>query len=91
MYILKNKNDSFRKFKEWKVLIKTQTSRKTKRLRTDNGLEFCDGMFNQFCNNTGISKHYTVKETPQQNSLAERKGLGVCCLMQISLRIFWLK
>lgn len=46
MHVLKNKNDAFGRFKEWKVLVENKTSRKIKRLRTDNGLEFCADEFN---------------------------------------------
>ncbi|GJY56996.1 retrovirus-related pol polyprotein from transposon TNT 1-94 [Tanacetum coccineum] len=33
---------------------------KIKRLRTDNGLEFCSREFNDFCRDEGIARHYTV-------------------------------
>ncbi|KAH7550154.1 hypothetical protein JRO89_XS13G0144400 [Xanthoceras sorbifolium] len=46
--------------------------KKIKRLRTDNGLEFCQGDFNEFCKNEGIVRHLTVRGTPQQNGVAER-------------------
>ncbi|KAH9770981.1 hypothetical protein KPL71_012549 [Citrus sinensis] len=42
VYVLKNKDDAFEKFKIWKTLVETQTNRKVRRLRTDNGLEFCN-------------------------------------------------
>lgn len=45
VYILKSKDKSFAKFKEWKALIETYTGRKIKRLITDNGLEFCSEEF----------------------------------------------
>jgi len=40
IYFLKRKSDVFITFKEGKVLIKKQTSKKIKHLRTNNGLEF---------------------------------------------------
>lgn len=43
-----------------------------KRLRTDNGLEFCSAEFNQFFKDAGIARHLKVRETPQQNGVAER-------------------
>ena len=46
---LKQKSEAFEKFKEWKVLVETQTNRKVRKLITDNGLEFCFEEFNQFC------------------------------------------
>lgn len=39
LYILKNKSDTFVKFKEWKTLVENQVGRKVKRLRINNGLE----------------------------------------------------
>ena len=72
IYFLKNKSETFLKFKELKILVKTQTYRKVKKLRTDNGLEFLSNDFNSFCQKEGIATHRTVRYTPQQNGLAER-------------------
>ena len=36
-YFLKNKDNTFAVFKEWKVMIERQTEKKVKLLRTDNG------------------------------------------------------
>lgn len=72
MFFLKHKDEVFKYFKQWKALIEKQTGKKIKRLRTDNGLEFCSGEFNEFCKNEGIVRHRTVKYTPQQNGVAER-------------------
>jgi transposase InsO family protein len=43
-----------------------------KRLRTDNGMEFCGREFNKFYKDEGIANHRTVSHTPQQNGVAER-------------------
>ena len=72
VYFLKHKNDTFTTFKKWKTLVETQTGKKVKKLRTDNGLEFCNGDFNEFCSNHGIARHKTIPGTPQQNGVAER-------------------
>ena len=72
VYFLKNKSDVFLNFKQWKILIEKQTGKQVKRLRTDNGLEFCNDEFNEFCKNEGIARHRTVRMTPQQNGVAER-------------------
>lgn len=53
-------------------MIEKQTRKQVKRLRTDNGMEFCGGSFNEFCNNEGIVRHRIVRNTPQQNGVAER-------------------
>ncbi|GKD92378.1 retrovirus-related pol polyprotein from transposon TNT 1-94, partial [Tanacetum coccineum] len=59
------KHEAFRKFKEWKQLIENQTRRTVKRLRTENGLEFCNWEFEQLCIETGIARHLTTAGTPQ--------------------------
>ncbi|KAK1423937.1 hypothetical protein QVD17_19248 [Tagetes erecta] len=78
IYILKSKSEAFGKFKEWKTLVETQTEKKVKKLRTDNGLEFCNDDFNKFCRKHGISRHLTVPGTPQQNGLVERMNRTIC-------------
>ncbi|GKF11251.1 retrovirus-related pol polyprotein from transposon TNT 1-94 [Tanacetum coccineum] len=72
VHFLRHKNEAFNKFKEWKQLVENQTGRKLKKLRTDNGLEFCNQEFNNLCKESGIARHLTVTGTPQQNGLAER-------------------
>ena len=39
--MMKLKSEAFKCFKQWKALVENQTGKKIKRLRTDNGLEFC--------------------------------------------------
>ena len=71
-YFMKNKDDTFAAFKEWKAMIERQTERKVKLLRTDNGGEFCSNAFNDYCRKEGIVRHLTIPYTPQQNGVAER-------------------
>lgn len=52
--------------------MEKQTDRKVKVLRTDNGLEFCNDLFNHYCKEQGIMRHKSVRHTPQQNGVAER-------------------
>ena len=72
LFFMKHKGEAFKNFKEWKTLVENQTGKKIKRLRTDNGLEFCSSEFDQFCKDEGIARHHTVRHTPQQNGVAER-------------------
>lgn len=71
-YFIHHKNEVFKCFKDWKVLVENQTGRKVKKLRTDNGLEFCEKSFTDFCTEHGIARHFTVVGKPQQNGVAER-------------------
>ncbi|GKB17056.1 transposable element [Tanacetum coccineum] len=95
VFMMKHKSEAFEKFKHWKILIENQTGRKIKRLRTDNGLEFCSREFEAFCRDEGIVRHYTVRYTPQQNGVAERMNRTLlertrCLLLNAGLdRSFW--
>ena len=71
-FIMKNNYEVFTKFKEWKAQVENQTGIKVKYLRIDNGCEYRNGKFLQFCKNEGITRHFTVPKTPQQNGVAER-------------------
>lgn len=72
VYFLATKDKAFGKFCEWKCLVGNQVDRKVRCLRTDNGLEFCNNAFNDFCKKNGIERHRTCADSPQQNGVAER-------------------
>jgi len=59
-------------FTEWKKMVETHSERKLKKLRTDNGLEFCNQKFDGFCKKEGIVLQRTCTYTPQQNGVEER-------------------
>ncbi|KAL6133479.1 hypothetical protein ACLB2K_065714 [Fragaria x ananassa] len=95
VYVMKHKSDAFKDFKQWKTLVENQTGEKIKRLRTDNGLEFCSTEFDEFCKTEGIARHHTIRNTPQQNGVAERMNQTLlerarCMLSNAGLeRRFW--
>jgi len=72
IYFLRKKDEAFEKFVEWKKMVENQSDRKVKKLRTDNGLEYCNHYFEKFCKEEGIVRHKTCAYTPQQNGIAER-------------------
>ena len=94
-YFLKDKSEAFSAFKEWKIMIENQTEKKVKKLRTNNGMEFCSKEFNAYCKSEGIVRHYTVPYTPQQNGVTERMNRTivskVCCMLSNAglHRRFW--
>ncbi|KAH9648136.1 hypothetical protein KPL70_025471 [Citrus sinensis] len=95
VYVLKQKGEALMKFKEWMTLIENQTGRKVKRLRTDNGLEYCSKEFDSYYKEKGIVRHKTVRHTPQQNGLTERMNRTLvekvrCMLFSANLsKHFW--
>ncbi|CAA7059582.1 unnamed protein product [Microthlaspi erraticum] len=77
VYFLKTKDEAFGKFVDWVNLVENQSEKKVKTLRTDNGLEFCNNLFDDFCKARGIQRHRTCAYTPQQNGVAERMNRTV--------------
>ena len=55
-------------------MVENQTGRKIKVLRSDNGGEYVDKEFVDFCASEGIRREFTVPYTPQQNGVVERKN-----------------
>ena len=49
VYFLKNRSDVFETFKKWKAMVETETSLKAKCLRSDNGGEYINGGFSEYC------------------------------------------
>ena len=56
LYFLKNKSKVFNKFKEFKALVENQIGKKIKVLIIDNGGEFYEKEFDQFCKQCGITR-----------------------------------
>ncbi|CAA7016274.1 unnamed protein product [Microthlaspi erraticum] len=92
---IRTKDETFAKFCDWKNLVENQVDRKVKCLRTDNGLEFCNNVFDEFCRRFGIARHRTCTYTPQQNGVAERMNRTImekvrCLLSESGLEEkFW--
>ena len=72
VYFLKNKSNVFETFKKWKTMVKTETGLKVKCLRSNNGGEYIDGGFSEYCVVQGIKMEKTIPGTPQQNGVAKR-------------------
>ena len=71
-YLLKSKNETFSKFLEFKLQVENQTGLNIKRVRSDNGLEYCNSRFNNLFKSAGIVHETTVPYCPEQNSVQER-------------------
>ena len=95
IYTMKHKDEVLDIFLTWKKMIETQTGRRIKKLRSDNGGEYTSDPFFEVCQNAGIVRHFTVPGTPQQNGVAERMNRTLvekvrCMLSQSGLsKAFW--
>jgi transposase InsO family protein len=72
--LLKEKNDVFDKFKEFKALVENLTKRKIKTLRLDNGGEFTSEELKEYCKDVEIKREISTSYNPQQNGIVERKN-----------------
>lgn len=71
-YPICSKADVFEKFKEYTALAENQTGESLKAIRSDNGTEFINKKFNDYCLSRGIVHQKSAPYTPQQNGVAER-------------------
>ena len=71
---MKNKDEVFNKFKEYKVLIENHIEKNIKIFQSDNGGEFTSNEFKDLCRDSGINKVLNTPYNPQLNGVAERKN-----------------
>jgi len=74
---MQKKDKMFVKFCEFKALVKKDTGRNVKALRSDNGGEYVSNEFKKFCASKGIQWELIVPHNPQQNGVAERKNKSI--------------
>ena len=72
VYFLKTKSEVFAKFKEFRAIVEKQSGYQIKTLRTDNGGEYVNTVFQEYLVTHGIQSQLTCPYTPEQNGVAER-------------------
>ena len=82
---MKNKDEVFSKFKEFKTLIKNHTEKKIKTFRSNNGGEFTSNEFKELCKDSGIKRELSTPYNPQHNGIAERKNRTI---MEAAIEMF---
>jgi len=61
---LKTRDNVFSHFQEFKALVENLTGRKIKVLRIDNGGEYIEKPFKEFCAKEGIKREWTTSYNP---------------------------
>ncbi|KAM2723556.1 hypothetical protein EV1_026500 [Malus domestica] len=74
VFFVKEKSDTFSKFKEFRESAEGEVGKKIRCLRTDNGGEYSSREFSQYLRECRIRHQYICANTPQQNGVAERKN-----------------
>ena len=72
IYGLKHKNEAMANFSTFLTKWENQLDCRVKRIRTDNGLEFCSATFKEFTDAKGIIHERTNVYSPRMNGVAER-------------------
>jgi len=72
VYCLKGKDEVISYVRRYIARVERETDRKVKKIRTDNGLEFCNKQLINLFSKSGIKHERTNTYTPQMNGVAER-------------------
>lgn len=71
-YPIAYKPDVFSAIKDFVAKSEAKFSLKLVNLYCDNGREYLSSEMKEYCTSRGISYHFTVPRTPQQNGVSER-------------------
>nr|GFC42898.1 putative ribonuclease H-like domain-containing protein [Tanacetum cinerariifolium] len=74
VFFLATKDETSRIFKSFITKIENIVKKKVKIIRCDNGTQFKNRVKNEFCEEKGIKREYSVARTPQQNRVTERRN-----------------
>ena len=86
IYILEKKSEAFSVFLKFQALVERQSGSPIKTLRTDRGGEYIYTPFMEYYKEKGIKRQLTVRKTPQQNGVAERKNRTIAEMARSMLK-----
>ncbi|KAI7958937.1 hypothetical protein MJO28_002728 [Puccinia striiformis f. sp. tritici] len=93
--LLKHKSQTLEKFEEFVPWAENQTGKTIKRIISDNGGEFKNIFFEDFCRSRGINHQFAPAYTPENNGVSERSNRAIldkarCLFAQANLSPrFW--
>ncbi|GKA56759.1 retrovirus-related pol polyprotein from transposon TNT 1-94 [Tanacetum coccineum] len=74
VHFLRKKNQAPKMIMSFIRMVENKNDVKVKQIKTDNGVEFRNYELESFCDEKGISQHFSSPYTPKQNGEAERKN-----------------
>jgi transposase InsO family protein len=74
VFFLKSKDEVFEHFQSLGLKLNNEHPNCLKAIRSDNGTEFRNASFDQFCLEHGVDPKFSAPRAPQQNGVAECKN-----------------
>ena len=74
VYFIAHKNEAPSSFVNFTQDVVIPLGLRVRRLHTDNGKEYANSDFRDYCKTTGVVQTFTAPHTPQQNGISERDG-----------------
>ena len=88
VYFSNMKDKALKHFETFKAFLKTQTGNKVKHIRSDNGGEYVNKLFKDFCAKNGVIMETTAPYSPAQNGIAEQLN---CTLVEHACTMLFAK
>jgi hypothetical protein len=79
VFFLESKDEVFEHFQSLALRLNNEHPNYLKVIRSDNGTEFRNTSFNQFCNEHGVDQQFSILHVPQRNGVMEQKN---CTLVE---------
>jgi transposase InsO family protein len=73
-FFLESKDEVFEHFQSLDLRLNNEHPNCLKAIRSDNGTEFRNGSFDEFCLEHGIDQQFSAPRVPQQNGIVEQKN-----------------
>jgi transposase InsO family protein len=95
VFFLESKDEVFENFRSLALRLNNKHPNCLKVIHSDNGTEFRNASFDQFCLEHGVHQQFFAPRVPQQNGVMERKN---CTLVEMDMmmldehrtpRCFW--
>jgi hypothetical protein len=74
VFFLEGKDEVFEHFQSLALRLNNEHPNCLKAIRSDNGTEFRNVSFDEFCLEHGIDQQFSILRVPQQNGVVERKN-----------------